>query len=142
MSIFINLLLFLHILGVAMGVGGGIALSQVGPRLVAAPADARGEWWPLKTFFSRITMAGLGVLLVTGPLMLWLKYGGMGGMTHWFWAKMALLVAATVCIGISESASARFARGDEAAAGPMSLAGRLTGITMVLVILCAVFAFN
>jgi hypothetical protein len=41
MPVIINLLIWLHLMGLAMGVGGGLALSQVGPRLVGAPPDQR-----------------------------------------------------------------------------------------------------
>lgn len=71
----ISLLLWLHFLGIGMGMGGGIALSQIGPRLVAAPVDQRKLLWVLETLFSRIGAAGLALLVVTGPLTLWLKFG-------------------------------------------------------------------
>lgn len=142
MNNFINILLWLHFMGMAMGVGGGVALSQIGPRLVAATAEQRGAWWPLETFFSRIGAGGLVILLITGPLMVWLKFAGLGGMTTWFWAKMALVVVATAGIGLHEWAGARFKRGDESAAPLMFIGGRLAGGAMALVVLCAVFAFN
>ncbi len=142
MTILINLLLWLHFIGVGMAVGGGIALSQIGPRLIAAPADQRGTWWPLETFFSRIGAAGLTVLLISGPLMVWLKFGGFGGFTHWFWAKMTLVVIAICSVGLHEWAGARFKRGDDSAAPLMFLGGRVAGGAIVLVILCAVFTFN
>ena len=36
MDIFINFLFWLHFIGLAMGLGGGIALGFVGPKLIAA----------------------------------------------------------------------------------------------------------
>jgi len=142
MSIVINLLMWLHFIGVGLAVGGGIALSQIGPRLIAAPADQRGTWWPLETFFSRLGAGGLLVLLATGPLMAWLKFGGFSGFSHWFWAKMALVLVAICAIGLHEWAGARFKRGDEAASSLMVIAGRVAGGAIMLVILCAVFTFN
>jgi protoporphyrinogen IX oxidase len=142
MAIVVNLLLWAHFMGLAMGLGGGVALSQIGPRLVAAPVDQRTVWWPLETFFSRIGAAGLTLLLITGPLMLWLKFGGPGGMTGWFWAKMALVAVAVFGIGLHEWAGARLKRGDEGAIGAMFFGGRLAGAAMALVVVCAVFAFN
>ena len=142
MNIAINLLLWAHFMGLGMAVGGGIALSQIGPRLAAAAADRRGDWWPLETFFSRIASAGLVVLLITGPLMLWLKFGGPGGLSHWFWAKMALVALALAAVGVHEWAGARFKRGDETAIPAMFLGGRLAGAAITLVVICAVFTFN
>ena len=142
MHILTNLLLWLHFTGVGMAVGGGIALAQIGPRLVAAPADQRGQWWPLETFFSRIGAAGLIILLTSGPLMVWLKFGSPGGFTGWFWAKMMLVATAAFAVGLHEWAGARFKRGDQGAAPLMFLGGRLAGAAILLAMLSAVFAFN
>src|SRR5258707_201450 len=108
MHILTNLLLWLHFIGIGLAVGGGIGLAQVGPKLVTASVDQRGLWWPLETFFSRIGAAGLIILLVTGPLMVWLKFGGPGGFTGWFWTKMALVAVAVSAVALHEWAGARF----------------------------------
>jgi hypothetical protein len=142
MPIVTNLLLLLHFFGVAMAVGGGIALSQVGPKLIALAPNERGQLWPLEVFFSRLGALGLLILLVTGPLMVWLKFGGVSGFNSWFWAKMALVVVAAIGVGLHDWAGARFRRGDETASSLMFLAGRVAGASILLVMVCAVFAFN
>jgi putative membrane protein len=86
-NMLIGSLLWVHFIGVGMAMGGGIALSQVGPRLIAAPANERELLWCLEVFFSRIGAGGFAILLLTGPLMLWLKFGGPSGLTWWFSAK-------------------------------------------------------
>lgn len=91
-----TLLSWLHFIGVGMGMGGGIALSQVGPRLIFAPANERKLLWALESFFSRIGAGGLAILLISGPLMLWLKFGGASGLSWWFWAKMSLVAVALI----------------------------------------------
>ena len=80
MEILLSLLLWLHFLGLASGLGGGIALSQTGPRLITAAEQERPLVWKLERAFSLIGSAGVGVLLVSGPLLAWLKYGGFEGM--------------------------------------------------------------
>lgn len=142
MHIFINLLLWLHFIGIGMAVGGGIALAQTGPKLVAAPADRLEELWRTETFFSRLGAAGVTILLITGPLMLWLKFGGPGGLGAWFWTKMALVTVAVVTVGLHEWAGARFKRGDQAAVPLMVIGGRMAGAAIVLAMLSAVFTFN
>ncbi|MBI1360953.1 MAG: hypothetical protein GC155_11805 [Alphaproteobacteria bacterium] len=142
MHVVVNLLLWLHLVGVAMGVGGGIALSQTGPRLIAAAPENRADLWPLEKFFSRIGALGVAILLVTGPLMVWLKFGGVAGFNIWFWLKMGLVVVAVIGIGIHDMARARFERGENGAIPFMYLGGRLAGASMLLVMVCAVFAFN
>ena len=142
MHILTNTLLWLHFIGICLAVGGGVALSQVGPRLVAAPINARAELWAFETFFGRIGAAGVAILLATGPLMLWLKFGGPAGLSLWFWAKMALVGIAVVAVGLHEWAGARSKRGDQGVVPLMFLAGRLAGLAIVPAMLCAVVTFN
>jgi putative membrane protein len=137
-----TLLLWMHFIGIGMGMGAGIALSQVGPRLVAAPADQRGMLWTFEIFFARIGAGGLVLLLVTGPLMLWLKLGGAAGLGAWFVAKMMFVVLALIGVGLHEWAGRRFRKGDEAAVPLMFIGGRAAGAGIVLAMLCAVFTFN
>ena len=137
-----NLLLWAHLAALAAGIGGGLGMSQVGPRLVNGPVDQRATWWPLAQAFRMLSNGGLVVMLVTGPLMVWLKYGGASGLNVWFTAKMALIGVAIVLIGASEIGLARLKRGDESGAKLAMATGPLIGVTFFVVILAAVFAFN
>jgi hypothetical protein len=142
MAVFVSILLWLHIVALTMGAGGGIGMSQVGPRLVAAAPDQREGLWPLATVFARIAGAGLVLLLVTGPLLLWLKFGGMSGLNPWFKLKLALVLVAVVTVGLSEWGLARLRRGDEGGGRLMTITGPLTMLTVLTAVLAAVFAFN
>src|SRR5687767_15021216 len=106
----VKLLLWAHFVALAAGVGGGLGMSQVGPRLVNAALDQRETWWPLATFFRMLVSIGLVVLLVTGPLMVWLKYGGFAGLSVWFHVKMGLVALGVVLMGLSEMGMARLKR--------------------------------
>ena len=139
---FTTLLLWLHFIGVGMGMGGGIALSQVGPRLISAPEGECKLLWALERFFSRIGAAGLAILLISGPLMLWLKFGGPGGLSWWFWAKMVLVAVALIGVILHEWAAHRFRRGAVSAVPLMYFGGRMAGFGIVLAMLCAAFTFN
>lgn len=137
-----KLLLWLHLVALAAGVGGGLGMSQVGPRLVKATPDQRETWWPMARFLRLLTSVGLVVLLVTGPLMVWIKYGGVSGLNVWFHAKMGLVALAIVLMGLSEMGMARLKRGDEGGGKLAMTAGPALGVTMYVVMLAAVFAFN
>jgi len=139
---FTTFLLWLHFIGVGMGMGGGIALSQVGPRLISAPEDERKLLWTLEGFFSRIGAAGLAILLISGPLMLWLKYGGPSGLSWWFWAKMVLVAVALIGVILHEWAAHQFRGGALSAVPLMYFGGRMAGLGIVLAMLCAAFTFN
>jgi hypothetical protein len=142
MDILVNILLWLHFGGLAMGMGGGMALGFVGPRLVAAQGQMLEQMWTFETFFGRIGTAGLGILVITGPLMLWLKFGGPEGLAWWFWAKMVFVLIALIGVVTHQWAGSRFRGGDRGAIPVMFMSGRAAGAAMALAALCAVFAFN
>jgi putative membrane protein len=137
-----NLLVWLHFIGIGMGMGGGIALSKVGPRLIEAPPEGRALLWQLEIFFSRIGAAGLLMLLASGPLILWLKFGGPAGLSGWFVAKMLCVLVALVGVVLHEWAGRRFRRGDAKAVPLMFIGGRMAGIGIVLAMLCAAMTFG
>jgi len=142
MDIILSILLWLHFMGLAMALGGGIALSQSGPMLVSVPPSEVGTIWKLEGIFSRIGSIGVGTLIVTGPLMVWLKFGGVAAMPAWFWVKMALVLVAIAGIATHEVAARRFKAGDASAFRWMLISGRAAGASMALVVLCAVLAFQ
>lgn len=142
MHAFVNLLLWAHFLGLALGLGGGITLSQVGPRLFEANGERYELLLSLEILFTRMASAGLGILVLTGPLLVWLKYGGFGGFNPWFWAKMAFVATALIGSTVHSIAGRRFQRGDRGAIPWMLISGRLTGLAAMAAMLCAVFTFD
>lgn len=141
MTVLVNILIWLHIVGFGLGMAGGVAMSQVGPRLAAAAPDQRGAWWPMAKAFSGMSGLGVAILLVTGPLVLWLKYSWGAGLGLPFMIKMGLLVLALIAFGVGKRGLGRLKRGDEGGARLMAMAGPLTGVLMLLVALAAVFTF-
>jgi uncharacterized membrane protein len=142
MDVVINLLIWLHFAGLVVGMGAGFSSGQVSMRMGGAPAEARETLVTLYKALARIGHIGLGILIVTGLLVLFLKYGDLMGMGVWFWIKMALVV---VLIGLisfgTRNANKAFA-GDQAAIAMAPRIGMLTGMTGFLIILAAVFAFS
>jgi len=134
-----NLFLWAHFIGIGLAVGCGIALSATGPKLATGESV---QFWPLFRFFSRMAMAGVLVLLVTGPLLIWLKFGGTSGFTGWFWAKMNFVGLAVLGAGLHEWARSRFQRNNADAVSFMMIGGRLAAVGIIGAIFCAVFAFN
>ena len=96
----------------------------------------------LETFFSRIGAAGLALLVVTGPLTLWLKFGSPAALSGWFAAKMTFVMVALIGVVIHEWAAARFKKDDERATRMMFIGGRAAGIGIVMAMLCATLTFN
>ena len=136
------ILLTLHFLGLVAGFGGGIALSQVGPRLATASEGELAVLRKLESSFTAIALAGVALLLITGPLMLWSRFGGAAGLPIWFSLKMAFVALAVLAIGANQVAKRRFRSGQRSAFKLMLITGRVTGIALLLAIVFAVMTFQ
>ena len=91
---------------------------------------------------SQVGKVAMVVLLVTGPLILFLRYGGFGGASVWFWIKMALIVVMLVAIIYGGINSKKAQAGDVEAGRRAGVAHRITGLAFAGVLLAAVMAFN
>jgi uncharacterized membrane protein len=142
MAIVNEILLWLHLIGLGMG-GAAIVGGVINARLLpAATAEQRATIFQAAAWLERVGRAALGLLIVTGLLMLWLKWGGVVPNGTWFAIKMVLVLVVIVALVIYGRAFRRFRNGD-AAAQPLVRQGRLAGsIAFVLVVLAAVLAFN
>ena len=137
-----KVLIWVHILAFSAGMGAGMAMSQIGPRLLSATPDQRGVWMPLALAFDKITAGAVAILLVSGPLLLWLKYDWGRGLSLWFTAKMALVVLSVALIAVNKHGMARLRRGDDSGGRLMSATGPMISIVMFVLVLAAVFAFR
>jgi len=136
-----DILLFAHFIGLAMGLGVGIT-NMVVARMVSAAAtpDAASALRALPPILSRISMAGLVVLVVSGVLLLISL--GFGVTNFAFWLKM-LAVAGMIGIAyLMYQAQQKIRAGDLTAAAQMRQLGPAMGGLSVLVVLLAVFAFH
>lgn len=142
MDVVINLLIWAHILAFVAGGSNSVVGPVIGMRLANATPDARAGYYGVMDALSQVGKVAMVVLLVSGPLILWLKYGGIGGASIWFWVKMVLVAVMLVAIiygGINEK---RSRTGDVEAGKRAGVAHQITGLAFAGVILAAVFAFN
>lgn len=139
----ITFLLWLHFMGLAVAFAGGIGAAQIGPKLATAPEQERQLLGRLMRTFGVLNAAGFLLLLISGPLLIWLKFGGFASMpTPWFHVKMTLVVLIIISVGGQQVASRRYRKGDATALRSMIIFGRSTGILAVLTVLAAVLAFQ
>lgn len=141
MDIVINLLVWLHFAGLVIGMGAGFSSGQVAMRIGGAPVEARPVLADTYKALARLGHTGLGILIVTGLMILFMKYGTPMGMGVWFWIKMALVVVLIVVIGFGTRNAKKAQTGDAAAIALAPKLGAASGITGFLIILSAVFAF-
>jgi len=141
MDIFLDILLWLHFAGLVIGMGSGFSSGQVAMRMGSAPAEARPTLSTIYGNLARLGHIGLGVLIVTGLLIVFLKYD-FAAMPIWFWIKMGLVVVLIVLISFGMRTTKKAQAGDAAAAALAPRIGMMSGITGFLIILSAVFAFH
>jgi uncharacterized membrane protein len=142
MDVLVNVLFWIHLTALAFGGAAAFGIPVVGSRLPGATAEARPLLFSLADSLSMLGRGAIAALIVTGPLMVWLKYGGTAGFTWWFWAKMVLVVLLLIAIIYAGINAKRAESGDIAAARRAPMLGMTAAGIFVLVILCAVFAFN
>jgi hypothetical protein len=142
MDIFNNILFWIHFIGLAMGGAASFGIPVIAAFMPGAGPETRPVLMKAMMGISKVSRAGLGALIVTGLLMVWLKYGGTSGFSWWFWLKMALvllLIGAVTWAGLNAKAAAG---GDMAAVKRGPLIGMTSMLLLLAIVLSAVFAFE
>ena len=138
----IGLILFVIHIGAFIAGGANLVLMPVvGPRMAKASPAGREELQRVVGAVAKIGKYAMVTLLVTGVLVLWLKWDFVIP-NVWFWVKMAGIVGMLVCIGINETNFKKAKAGDAEAAKRTKMFGQLTGVFFAIVLVAAVFAFN
>jgi putative membrane protein len=136
-----NLLLWLHILGFVAGGATAVTMPPLERQLAAAAPERCSELFALGNRMIQVGKVAMGVLLISGPLMWWLKWG-FTIPNHWFFAKMGLIVVMLICIVSSGMAFKKMQAGDMSVAGRSAMLGLVTLVAGAGVLLSAVLAFN
>lgn len=142
MDVLIDILFWIHL--VALGLGGAAAfgLPVVGSKMMAATPETRPLLFSLLDGLSKVGRAGFGLLIITGPLLVWLKFGGVGGFNTWFWVKMVLVVLLLGVVIYAGINGKKAEAGDRAAAMRAPKIGMTATALYVLVIGSAVLTFG
>ena len=141
MDIVNNLLFWVHLTALAVGGAASFGIPVVGSRMPSAAPETRPLLMQIMMGLSKVGRVGLGLLIITGPLLVWLKYGGVDGFTYWFWVKMALVVLLLAGVIYSGILLKRTMAG-----GPpsplMPRLGMINTLILLAIILSAVLAFQ
>lgn len=136
-------LFILHLLGFAAAAASSIGIMVILRLVAAAPGD-RPVLAKVPPLLARIGQAGLGLLWLTGLIMLWSIFGGPQNVpsTFWFSAKFILVVLVTIAVGLAGMTLKRAQAGDIAAAQQLPIYGGINALLLVLILISAVLAFN
>lgn len=135
------ILFIIHVLAVVAGGANAVLMPVIGPRLATASPEERKQLIGVAEAVSKIGKYAMATLLVTGLLVLWLRWD-ITALNVWFWIKMAGVAAMLVFIGLNDMNARKAHAGDAAAAAKSKQFGQLTGVAFLVVVTAAVFAFN
>lgn len=133
MDYFFDFLLACHLVAFAVGAAAAIAMPIIGSRLATATPDGRlllGGIMRRLGLNSRIAVA---VLVLTGPIMVWERFGGFEGLGVWFDVKMALVVVLVATVIVGALFRSRI--------NPR-VTGMITGLSLLGIVIAAVLTFN
>lgn len=137
-----DVVLFLHLLGLLMGAGGGFGSAVVMAQAAKMPAEQGGAVRSVGPALQRMATIGLVLMLLTGPMLVSLKYGGFSAMPPLFWVKMAFALSLTAAAIAIEFTYAAVKKGDAAAAARLPAMGPWAGLSALLAVLFAVLSFH
>ncbi|ODT79336.1 MAG: hypothetical protein ABS76_21055 [Pelagibacterium sp. SCN 64-44] len=142
MELAVNLLIWVHILAFVAGGSNSVVGPVIAGRLPGATPEQRVAYFGVMNTLEKVGKVSMVALLVSGPLILWLRHGGLAGASVWFWIKMALIVVMLAAISYGGINSRKFQNGDVEAGERAEVAHKITGVAFLGVILAAVMAFN
>ncbi|MDF2981354.1 MAG: hypothetical protein K0Q69_1126 [Devosia sp.] len=134
MDVAFSLLLIAHLVGLMLVAAAFLPLLGMMGQGGVAPQTNR--------LLTRFGHYGIIVLLLSGPLMIWVRYGSLDGVSHWFWAKMAFVVLLAAGVVMSAVSARKMRAGDSSATARVRL-GRIVAVASLLaIVVFAVLAFN
>lgn len=139
----VNLLLFwAHMMALVAGGVASLGIPLLAARMGAADPAARPVLAAAMEQFSKIGSAAIGTLILTGGIMVFTKYGGIGGVNGTFWVKMSLVVVLVGVILVNKRLGAKARAGDRAAAAQAMTLAKVAIALLAAVVLTAALAFR
>ena len=137
-----QVLLILHFLGLGMGFAASFSGMVMMGLLGRATPQERPVLARVQPAMTRVGDVGLVLLWVTGPILLFYKWGGFANVRWQFHAKFTVVILLTLVIGYMHSQMPKVRRGDAAAAARLPIAGRFAFVLAVTAVIFAVLAFH
>jgi uncharacterized membrane protein len=137
-----HILLWLHLVGLGLGTVASFGIPVVGGKMPTATAETRPILFSVIKGLSRVAQTGLGVLLITGPILFWLKWRFTAPSMTWFGIKMVLVLILIGGVIFSAVNARRIEAGNREAAALQPRIGMAMMLVLLGVILSAVFAFE
>ncbi len=142
MDIVINLLFWIHLAALGLGGAAAFGMPVIGAQMGAATPEMRPVLGRIAQRLSTMGRAGFGLLIITGPILFWLKWNFSATSQMWFGIKMLVVLVLLGIVIFAGINGKKAMSGDSAAAARAPQIGMASMVAFLLVILSAVFAFG
>jgi len=129
-----QIFLFLHLVAFAVAAATNVAMPLVARRMAKATPDTVAALGGIARTLGINARIAVAVLVISGIALVQIRYGGIEGMTAWFWFKMAL-------VGVVIALMAANAFLPRTLLSPR-VVGPVMRLALLGIVLGAVFAFN
>lgn len=134
MDLLIKFMVFLHLAGLAFGAVANVVMPLVGAEMAKAEGGTRAALGRIAGRVQSYSKIALAVILGSGILLVFLRYGGnVAALGPWFWLKMLLVAALVIYVLFTVLAPQRL--------NPR-IAGMVARVLLFGIIAAAVLTFN
>lgn len=142
MELGINLVLWVHLVSLALAGCSGFAIPAVLGLMSRAEPAQKPAFGQAVAKLAALARMALVLLILSGTYLLWAKYGGFADMNGWFHLKLTL-VAVLTALAVFNIFNARRARaGDAAAMARTPILAKFGTSLLLAIVFSAVFAFS
>jgi len=134
--------LVLHFLGLALGLSVPFSNMVMAGLIARAAPPEKAVLGRFPPAMSRVGKIGLVLLWVTGPILLYNKWGGFAAMPWTFHAKLTAVVLLTLTVGYIHLLETRMRKGDASAALRIEAVGKFALMCALIAVVFAVLTFN
>lgn len=137
-----KLLLFLHFIGLTLGLAVPFANIILARVMAAAPPSDRPVLGRAAFAMGKLGDIGLPLLWITGLALVFSKYGGFGALPKTFAAKLTAVVLLTLSVGVIHANKRRALEGNAGALGLIQKLGKFNLLCALSAIALAVITFE
>ena len=137
-----DFILFLHFFGLMLGAAGGFGSALIMRRAMTAPAEQAQTLRSLGPMLANVSVVGLAFLWITGLILVWSKWNGIGSLPTLFWVKFIFVVTLTAAAIAIHMTYADVRKGNTAAAARLPKLGPIAGLSALLATFFAAFTFG
>ena len=137
-----DFILFLHFVGLMLGAAGGLSSSIIMRRALTMGPEQAQTIRSLGPLLANVAHIGVAVLWITGLILVWSKWNGPGSLPTLFWVKFVFVLTLTAASIFIHMTYAEIRKGNVVVASRLPKIGPVAGISALLAVLFATFAFS